>query len=149
VFGTAPLTLNTTAFTLVHGLSTTINVPPNSEVFISADGGVSTVSTQTGASVAVDLVLTMDGNLFASGGFKRVTATNVSLLNSSTTTVVGITNWSLALSAAPTPGNHTFAVFAAWSPGGGALPFSNALAIVSGDGSSAMQGQLTVVIVKK
>ena len=121
---------------LFHGLqdlSTTVNVPANSEVFISTDGGIGTTSNSSTGFSIVDVIIGVDDQV---AQFRRVIAANTT----------GLTNmiayWSFAVSRTLTAGQHTIEVAA--KSGG----FSSD-ATVSGDGSSVLQGQLTVMIINK
>jgi collagen triple helix repeat protein len=154
VFGTSGLSLNpltgTTLF-ILPGVSTTIDVPANADVFISADGGISVNSGMIGGSTAVDVALAIDGMVVVNAGFRRVSATNLAITNAGVTTLFGIQNWSLASNAVLTPGPHTFAVAAGLSPQSGnpVVPISPNGAMVSGNSASLLQAQLTVAIIKK
>lgn len=135
VTGTAPLTAATAgSFTLIPGLTQTINVPANSLAYVISDGGLVTTSTGATGFSSVDITVTVDGAIVANGGYHRVIAAN-------TTGVTQISaNWAMSLATPVTAGSHTFAVSAALNSG--------TAATVSGNSSSPMQGRLVVILVK-
>lgn len=137
VYGTANLTVTpASGFTLIPGMTQTINVPADYSVFISSSGGVQTTSlTATGFS-SVDVVLAVDGNRLPNGGYTRVLAVNSTGIGSV------IENWSFSAQATLTPGSHTFALLAAGTGNG-----TNAT--VGGNNTSVLQGALTVILIKK
>ena len=138
VFGTLAITQTpTSAFTLVPGLTQTINIPAGYSIFITSGGGISTSSVLgTGYSVA-DIVLAIDGALNAAGGgYQRLTALNNGGL------IGNFSYWALHLSPVLTPGLHTIEVRAAGANNGGSN-FS-----VSGDATSVLQGELTITLIK-
>jgi len=134
VFGTASLTPTTGTFTLVPGLTQTVNVPANGVVYISTDGGILVNSATANAFSVVDVALFVDGTFTHDGAFRRLQATNVQGLG-------GLTNWSMALSLLLSPGTHTILVAASLNPG------SSASATVSGNNTSVLQGELTIMII--
>ena len=137
VYGTAALSVTSaTAFTLVPGLTQTFSVPSNSVVYVSTDGGVATTSAAATGFSVVDVSIFVDGVVLANAGSRRIFVTN----NGGVVNVVA--NWSMSLSLPLTAGSHTILV-ACQGDGVG----SNA--VVSGDSSSLLQGQLTVLILRK
>jgi hypothetical protein len=139
VFGDAELEFITppSTYTLVPGLDMTLNIPPNSKVVVSTDGGaVSTVPAP--GSTTVDVALFVDGGMLPSGGFRRIVPANITGVGG----VVG--NWSFSVSLSLTPGLHTFQVKA----------YASAASRLSGistpsSSSRPRQGQLTVMILKQ
>jgi len=85
----------------------------------------------------VDVALVIDGVVAANGGYKRIVAANT------TGIVTMISNFDMSQAIPLTPGAHTIKV-AAKGNGGASSP-----ALVSGDSTSVLQGELTVTIVKK
>jgi hypothetical protein len=140
--------VTTTTLTIVPGLTATLNVPANSEVYVSTDGGLAPSAGTNGISSVVDIVLTVDGVVVANGAFQRVIATNTAVTNGPTTTIVGFRYWSMAQSVGLAAGTHTIAVAAALAPAGGTA-FSANPATVSGNNSSVLQGQSNILIIKK
>jgi hypothetical protein len=139
VYGSTSVTVANAAFVLVPGLTQTINVPANSVVQISTDGGIQVNSTSATAFSAVDVALFIDGVNVSDGNFKRLFA-----LNNAQTASVGalaIENWSFGTSRVLTPGTHTITVQTR-------LAFGNTAAVVSGNNTSVLQGSLTVTILK-
>ena len=138
-YGTGALA---TTFTLadVPGLSTTVNVPANSVLYISTEGGARgndghRSERQRGCGHCAPLV---DGNIVPRGGFRRVYA-----LDNAAVWQDPVESWSLALTAPLAPGNHTIRVQARLagsfnSPGG---------AIVSAGDGTLLQGTLNVVTI--
>lgn len=137
-FGTVGLNVTpSTPFTVVPGLSQTVNVPANTVVVLSSDGAAQVQSSVATGFGVVDIVLTIDGNAAPNGGFRRLVIANST----------GITNmqetWSMSLATTVAPGSHTFAVETR-GVGGAA---SNVT--VSGDSNSVLQGQLTVSVINQ
>jgi hypothetical protein len=123
------------AFTIVPGLDTTINVPSNSLVYVSSDGGAQTSSAATTGFSRVDVALSVDGSLPSSGSYKRLVIANT------TGNVTTLDYWSFADTFALSPGMHQFAI--------AALLNSGSNATVSGDDNSVLQGHLNVLILKR
>lgn len=129
----------------------TVNVPANSAIYISSDGGVAPTTSADGAAAVVDVVIAIDNILVVNGGFQRLVATNRNFTNAGTTNTVGMVYWSVSQAVDLSPGNHSIAIAAglsqqATSP---ATPVSPTGATVSGNNTSVLQGQLTVIIVKQ
>jgi hypothetical protein len=135
VYGISQLTLSTSTWTLIPGLTQTISVPSSSILYIATDGGVAVSTTTTTAYSAVSISLYVDGVAVAPGGYRRVVASNTTSLGNMSTT------WSMSLSKTLTAGTHTIEVRAALSQG--------STAWVSGDGTSILQGEMSVLIVKQ
>jgi hypothetical protein len=87
--------------TLIPGLKLTVDVPPDSVVYVSTDGGV-TLAPAPGASAYVDIKLVFDDFLPDAGNFRRL------LVESSARGA--IENWSFEHAFALPPGKHTFQV---------------------------------------
>lgn len=139
VYGTGQLVVNTsvTSYTLIPGLSQTINVPANSVVHVHTDGGVqSTGATSTSYSV-VDIGLYVDGTVSQSGGQRRLSIANTAALSQL------VANWSIDRTYALSPGNHTFQV-RAMNGASGTSP-----ANVSSASAPQLQGVLTVTVINK
>ncbi|HVV87578.1 MAG TPA: hypothetical protein VHE35_31270 [Kofleriaceae bacterium] len=123
-------------FSVVPGLSTTINVPAGAKVLLSADGGVQTSSNNGSAYSVVDLALSVDGSLLPGGaGYRRVTAANTNF------SLGTATSFAMTAALSVPAGNHTFSVAAALHTG--------STATVSGDSQSPLQGDFTIVILKQ
>jgi hypothetical protein len=138
-FGTAQIgvTSSTINFTIIPGLTQTINVPTNCDVHIQSDGGIQTTVTGNASGVSrADIALFIDGQIVGDGGWRRITAANTGGVTASM-----IANWNLALAASLAAGQHTIEVRTKYDAG--------ATAIVSGDTTSPLQGQLTVTIIKR
>lgn len=126
VFGTAALNA-TPSFSDIPGLTQTITVPANSKVCMTTDGGVQGLA----GNVSVDVAIFVDGSV--DSVVRRVS------INSTSGTDVG--EWSITQCLSMTS-SHTLIVRAAVSSGVG-------VAVVSGNPSSAIQGELTVLILKQ
>lgn len=136
VYGTGQLSVGaaTTSYTLIPGLTQTINIPANSKVFVHTDGGIqSTGATSTTYSV-VDVAIFVDG---VAGSQRRVSIANTSSLAQ----LIG--NWSMGESYQLPQGNHTFEVKAI-----GGIPGSSNANVSSG-AAPQLQGVLTVIVVKQ
>jgi hypothetical protein len=114
-----------------------VTVPSNAVLKVSVDGGLQTESTANNGVSVVDVALVIDGVVAANGGYKRIVAANT------TGIVTMISNFDMSQAIPLTPGAHTNKV-AAKGNGGASSP-----ALVSGDSTSVLQGELTVTIVKK
>ena len=130
--------MTTTTFTTVPGLTQTFTVPANARVYIVTDGGILTNSTQQNQGSVVDVALSIDGSSPEVDPlpalFRRHTVAN-------TTGQAGFDTWSFSSVLALAPGTHTVAVQSRLTTG--------AAATVSGNNSSSLQGQLTVIILKQ
>jgi hypothetical protein len=138
VYGTGQLVVSTSTslYTLIPGLTQTINVPANCKVIVSTDGGVqSTGATSTSYSV-LDIGIFVDGNVSTSGGQRRIAIANTASLAQL------IQNWSMERTYTLTAGTHTFEVKAvSGAPG-------SAAANVSSSSAPQLQGVLRVTIIK-
>lgn len=139
VYGTGQLvvTTATTTYTLIPGLTQTINIPAGCRVIVATDGGAqSTGATSTTFSV-VDIGLFVDGVVSTSGGQRRLSIANTSSLSQL------IANWSIHRTYTLSAGNHTFEVKAvSGAPGSSSVNVSSA-------GAPQLQGVLTVTIIKQ
>lgn len=123
-------------WTLVPGLSQTINVPANTVLYISTDGGFQTTSTTASQYSTSDIAIFIDGALPANGGFKRVTALNGpagSIGNA-------LAFWSMSVGTTLTAGSHTIEVKVKGVNG--------QIYNVSGDNTTTTQGALHTLILK-
>ena len=114
-----------------------IAVPASATVFISTDGALSTTSTSTTGFSWVDIVLLVDGSIPSRGSYRRVLVANTGGV---TQAQVG---YGLATTIALSAGSHTISVATLGANLGG----SNAA--VGGGDSSALQGELSVVVIKQ
>lgn len=137
-FGSGQLTVSsaTTSYTLVPGLSLTINIPADAKVRMETNGGLQCTSTGSAYSV-VDLALFVDNTISTTAGQRRIVASN--------TPVVGqmIANWSFGRTYELTAGSHQFEVRAI------NVDPSAAPANVSSVGAPQLQGVLTVTVIKQ
>ena len=136
VYGTAQIVPVVSAiYTLIPGLSQTINVPSNCRVLISTDGGVQ--CSLAGANFAtVDIGIHVDGVISAQGGQRRIVAANTTSLGQV------ISNWAITKSYNLSAGNHTIDVRVA------DLGSGSADANVSSGSAPLLQGTLTISIIK-
>lgn len=128
VNGSLTLT-NPTNYTLIPGLTKTVDVPANSSVLIATDGGVNSLGPSNTVSI-VDIGIFVDGNLVSQ---RRLVVNNSNVPQS-------IENWSTMYAADLAPGNHTIEVRAAMIIAG-----QNAVI----DTNPYREGQLTVIVIKK
>lgn len=129
-FGSSGITLSSSSssFFFLPGLTQTITVPANSVVNIASDGGM--LAAIAAGSTFIDVALIIDGSFTANGAYQRITC------NSNT-----FSFWSFSQSAVLTAGSHTFAIVGAW--------FSGNSVTINGNGSSVLQGELTVTTIKQ
>ncbi|HQU83268.1 MAG TPA: hypothetical protein PKY59_09100 [Pyrinomonadaceae bacterium] len=137
VYGTSTLSVTpSTTFTIIPGMTQTVNVPAGYKALVIADGGIQTTSSVAAGFSTIDVALHIDGFLVGAGGYKRVIAMNNGGNANS------IENWSLSSVQTLTAGSHIFTVRAAGTGG------ISATANVSGDSSTVLQGELTVILIK-
>jgi len=138
VVGTGQLQVGpaTTAYTIVPGLATTVDVPANAVVNVMTSGGIQ--CTQAGAAYSVvDIGIFVDGAVSTQGGQRRIVAAN--------TTTVGqiVANWSLQRTYSLAAGSHLFEVKAIGGDPGAAL------ANVSSASAPQLQGVMTITVVRQ
>ena len=136
-YGTGSLTVtsSTTTFTLVPGLSLSVNIPANSVVLVTTTGAIATQGTGAGGFSVLSMGLFIDGALPANGGYQRISALNNSGLAGS------IATWAMDMTNTLSAGTHTFSVQTKYSQGSSAT--------VSSDNTGVLQGSLNVVVIKK
>jgi len=133
VFGTNSLNLTSSAtdYALIPGLAQTVNVPANSSVTITTDGGIYSSGAVNTFTVA-DVAIFVDGSLVS---VRRIVVSNNPVPQS-------IGNWSLSLAQTPSAGSHTIEVKARYGLTG------SANAAVSSGSDPLLKGQLTVSVIK-
>lgn len=139
VYGTAQIAVTSamTSYTLIPGLTQTITIPSNCEVYVHTDGGIQCTATGSAYSI-VDVAIFVDGTVSSQAGVRRVVAANTTGL------AQVIENWSMGKTYTLTPGSHTFAVKTLYPTGTGA-----STANVSSGSAPQLQGVLTVTILNK
>jgi hypothetical protein len=137
---TASITVNNTTFQALPGLNATFTLATPSKVFVTTDGGFQTLSASSSGCSLIDVVVILDGNFIADGGYKRISACNTSTLTGN------FASWSMSCFATNTSGNyilpagtHTIEVQARRVGG------SNA--VVGGDNTTVLQGLVQLFIV--
>jgi hypothetical protein len=125
------------SLTLVPGLTTTVNVTAGDTVYVATDGGIQNSVQTAGAFSMTDVVVHVDGIVAANGLYKRVQCVNPSIATNSLCT------WSLSGVVPLSPGPHQLQVVASASGGAGAIQCT-----VSGNNTSVLQGEFTVMILK-
>lgn len=133
--GQIVMTVSSTAYTLIPGLSQTITVPANAKVYVSTYGGVQTIGTGTAYGIA-DIGIHVDGNLVGSGGQQRVVSANTSGLGNM------IDKWAISKTYTLSAGTHTIDVRA--KDGGGSADIA-----VSSGTSPLIQGVLSIIIINQ
>jgi Collagen triple helix repeat (20 copies) len=116
--------------TLVPGLSTTVDVPASSFLFVTTDGGTVCAPARVGETL-ISIQLAVDGVLIGQ-----------QIVDINCPGVAGYGHWSLARTVRLAPGSHTISVLASGIGG-------NFGQDVSGDGSSVNQGSLGVLTLKQ
>lgn len=139
VYGTSQLAVNgsVSTFTLIPGLSQTINIPANAVVHVHTDGGVQSTGASSSTYSVVDIGLFVDGTVSNSGGQRRLSIANTSSLSQL------IANWSIDRTYTLVAGSHTFEVKAVNAAAG------TSTANVSSGSAPQLQGVLTVMIINK
>ncbi len=130
--GSLSVTSATTAYTLIPGLTQTVNVPANSSLLISTDGGIVSTGAVNSYSV-IDVAVFVDGALI---GARRIVISNFPLPAS-------VGNWALNHGQTLAPGSHTIEVRARHGFDG------SATSTVSSSSDTLLRGQLTVAVIKK
>lgn len=97
--GNLPISTATQTYTLIPGLTRTLNVSANSVLFISTDGGIQS-NGLVGSHSVVDIAIFIDG---VEASSRRVVVDN-------TIVALSVDNWSLTLAKALSPGSHTITV---------------------------------------
>ena len=132
VSGTAGLNVTsaTTAYTPVPGLTQTVNVPANSSLLISTDGGIQSSGGINTFSV-VDAAILVDGIAVSQ---RRIVVSNF-------TVAASVDNWALSHGVTLPAGNHVIEIKVKYGGGQSALvSFESAI--------SLLQGKLTVAVIK-
>lgn len=139
VYGTSQLIVSTatTTYTLIPGLTTTVNVPSNSVVHIHTDGGVQSTGATSATYSVVDVGIFIDGVAVTTGGQRRIAIANTSSLAQ----LIG--NWSMDQTVTLPAGNHTIEVKAKSGAAG------SSSANVSSGSAPQLQGVLSVQILKQ
>ncbi|MGZ4035213.1 MAG: hypothetical protein ACXVPU_17700 [Bacteroidia bacterium] len=139
VYGTAQLVVSTatTTYTLIPGLTQTINIPANCKVIVSTDGGMQSTGATGSTYSVVDIGIFVDGTVSTSGGQRRLSIANTTALAQL------IENWSMERTYTLAAGNHTFEVKAVSGAAG------SASANVSSAAAPQLQGVLTVTVIKQ
>lgn len=139
VYGTGQLvvTTATTSYTLIPGMTQTINVPAGCAVYVETNGGVQSTGATSATFSVLDIGIFVDGVLSTSGGQRRISIANTSALAQL------IDNWSFGRKYTLAAGNHTFEVKAVSGAAG------SAAANVSSAAAPQLQAVLTVTIIRQ
>ena len=143
MFTTAQWLLANNTYTTVPGLTQTFIVPPGSVVYLSTDGVVACSNLDPGCRTVVDIALSIDGADPAGPlpergpGLRRLVASNAVAGGQS------LENWSFERTLVLAAGTHTVQVMARLTPSTGTP------AIVGGPSTSALQSQLTVMLIRQ
>jgi hypothetical protein len=139
VFGTGFLTsFTSTTFSVIPGLTYTVNVPSTSVIQISTNGGFYTNSTASSGVTSLDVAIYIDGAAPSNGSWQRFVAANTAGIANM------IQNFTMSKTVTLSAGNHTIDVRAKYISSG-----STASATVGGDNTSTLQGTLNVITLKK
>lgn len=138
VHGTGQLVVSqfSQAFTVVPGLTTTVNVPAGARVYVTTSGGVQCAAAGN-VYAAVDLGLFVDNTTVGPAGIRRVVAANTGGVGNM------IATWSFGRTLNLLPGAHTFDVRAI------SADASSVNANVSSGLNPQLQGVLTVMVLKQ
>jgi len=98
---TAAITANSTTFQIIPGLTKTITLTSPAKLLVFTDGGIQTTSASTAGYSLCDVVVNINGNWCADGGFKRLNAIN------STGITGAFAFWSMGVYATTSSGNYT------------------------------------------
>ena len=147
IFGSGGLAFqpSVAGFFYLSGLApTTIAIPANAQVMVTTTGGVRSQSTVTNGYSVLDFALLIDGGTPIVNGNEVANMTRVTASNPASGTAQGYARWSITYALSLPAGPHTFAVAAA-----SVNAALGAAADVGGAPGTAMQGQLTVLILKQ
>lgn len=132
--GTGQLAVTSaTNFTVIPGLTLTVNVQPNTKLHVDTSGGIQCTATGSAYSV-VDVAIFVDGSITSAQ--RRVVAANTAAVAQI------VTNYSFGRNLLLAPGSHTIDVRAA-----GADP-NAATANVSSASAPQLQGVLTATLLR-
>ena len=139
VYGTGQLvvTTATTTYTLIPGMTQTVNVPAGCAVYVQTNGGVQSTGATSATFSVLDIGIFVDGVVSTLGGQRRISIANTSSLAQL------IENWSFGRKYTLAAGNHTFEVKAVSGAAG------SAGANVSSAAAPQLQAVLTVMIIKQ
>lgn len=115
-------------FFSLPGLTRTLIVPANAVVNIASDGGM--LANLTAGTTLIDVALIIDGFFVANGGYQRITCTTNNF-----------SFWSFSQAVTLAAGSHTILIAGAW--------FSGNSVTINGNGTSVLQGELTVTALKQ
>lgn len=138
---TSAVTVTSATFQTLPGLSRTITLTSPAKIFVMTDGGIQTTSATTGGYSISDVVIHINGNWIADGGFKRLNAIN-------NTGIVGaFAFWSMGVYATTTSGSYilpagSYTITVQARLGGG----SNAT--IGGDNTTVLQGVMQIFIIQ-
>ncbi|MEO8459329.1 MAG: hypothetical protein ABI451_02270 [Dokdonella sp.] len=137
VYGTAQLvvTAATTSYTLIPGLTQTINIPTGAIAYVHTDGGVQSTGATSSTFSVVDIGIFVDGVVSSSGGQRRLSIANTTALAQL------IANWSIDRAYALSAGSHTFEVKAVSGAAG------SSTANVSSGSAAQLKGVLSVTLI--
>jgi len=137
-YGTGAIVITpVTGFTLVPGLSVNVTVPSDARVLVTTTGGIQCTSNLAAGFSTVDVWIFVDGVALNNGSLPRLIAAN-------TTGIINMfAYWSTTTSPPLAPGPHVIEIRARGLGG------ANANAIVSGDSTSVLQGELDVTIIRQ
>ena len=121
-----------TVYTLVPGLTQTVNVPANGSLLISTDGGIQSTGSANNSFSVVDVSIYIDG---AAVGERRIVIVNNPLPAS-------VGNWTLSIGQTLPAGSHTIEIRVR---NGSVAGSSSAVAGTD----PLLKGQLTVAVIRK
>jgi hypothetical protein len=125
--------------TAMPGLSQTVTVPAGGKLYVSTDGAGQVASGAPNAWSTYDVAVHVNGGVTTDGLFRRFTCFNPPVSAAGPT----ICPWSMSGVIPLPPGDYTVDVRAMQGAG------STSSATVSGNSASALQGQLTTLVVKE
>ncbi|HEY4800172.1 MAG TPA: hypothetical protein VII99_13915 [Bacteroidia bacterium] len=138
---TAGVTVTSTTFSPLPGLSRTITLSSPAKLFITTDGGIQTTSISTSGYSLVDVVINLNGAWMPDGGFKRLTAVNNG----------GVTGsfefWDMGVYAATTSGVYTLPA-GTYTIDVEARLQGGSNATVGGDNTTVLQGVMQIMIIQ-
>lgn len=132
VTGTQSLVVDTTLPVVLPGLSTTVDVPAGSVLFITTDGGAAANSGAAGVVSSVGVHLLVDG-VPIDRPFRLLNIFGPS----------AVMNWSIATTLELSAGPHTIEVAAALAQA------ASTPALMSGGAGEALQGQLSIAVINR
>jgi hypothetical protein len=121
-------------------LSRTITLTSPAKILVFTDGGIQTTSASTSGYSLVDVVVNINNNWIADGGFKRLNATNNGLLTGA------FAFWSMGVYVTTTSGSYTLPA-GTYTIDVQTRLVGGSNATIGGNNSTVLQGVMQIFII--